>query len=53
MMVVLFLQNVLLLIAAEKFNTETNSPRVGIGSSPAGLCARLRKLDASEGTYKT
>jgi hypothetical protein len=26
---------------------------VGVGSSPAGLCARLRKLDASERTYKT
>ena len=50
---VLCKQNVLLLVAAERFNTKTNSPRVGVGSSPAGLCARLRKLDASERTYKT
>jgi hypothetical protein len=51
--VVLCKQNVLLPVAAERFNTITNSPRVGVGSSPAGLCARLRKLDASERTYKT
>jgi hypothetical protein len=36
----------------ERFTTETNNPRVGVGSSPAGLCARLRKLDSSERTYK-
>jgi hypothetical protein len=46
--IVLSKQSVLLLVAAERFNTKTNSPRVGVGSSPAGLCARLRKLDASE-----
>jgi hypothetical protein len=52
MMVVLCKQNVLPL-SPLRFNTKTNSPRVGVGSSPAGLCARLRKLDASERTYKT
>jgi hypothetical protein len=51
--VVLCKENVLLPVAAERFNTKTNTLRVGVGSSPAGLCARLRKLDASERTYKT
>jgi hypothetical protein len=46
-------QNVLLPVAPERFNTKTNGLRVGVGPSPAGLCARLRKLDASERTYKT
>jgi hypothetical protein len=35
-MVVLCKPNVLL-VAAERFNTKTNSPRVGVVSSPAGL----------------
>ncbi|KIJ89508.1 hypothetical protein K443DRAFT_687252, partial [Laccaria amethystina LaAM-08-1] len=52
-MVVLCKQNILLLVVAERFNITTNSPRVGVGTSPAGLCARLRKLDSSERTYKT
>jgi hypothetical protein len=53
MMAVLCKQNVLPLVATERFNTKTNSLRVGVGSSPVGLCARLHKLDASERTYKT
>jgi hypothetical protein len=42
-MVVLCKQNVWLLVAVERFNTITNSSCVGVGSSPAGRCARRKK----------
>ncbi|KIJ91521.1 hypothetical protein K443DRAFT_481972 [Laccaria amethystina LaAM-08-1] len=42
-MVVLCKQNVWLLVAVERFNTITNSPCVGVGSSPAGRRARRKK----------
>jgi lipid-binding SYLF domain-containing protein len=47
-MVVLCKQNGLLLVAAERFNTITNSSHVGVGSSPAGRYARLCTLGTSE-----
>jgi hypothetical protein len=45
---VLCKQNILLPVAAERFNTITNSSRVGVGLSPAGRRARRCKLYASE-----
>ncbi|KIJ91914.1 hypothetical protein K443DRAFT_466884 [Laccaria amethystina LaAM-08-1] len=50
-MVVLCNQNIWLLVAAERFNTITNSSCVGVGSSPAGRCAR-RKQESGATDHK-